>query len=211
MARLLGTWPDGSPEWHEARRWRVGGSEVGAICGWSKYATRDQVMADKLHPRPRETPAMRRGHYVEPAVLAYLSTELGVTIDAEASAATYTADEDERLAYNPDGITVDWGLLEAKSTSDRNTDDGWGRARTAIVPIGYQAQAQWGMGILGIDECWLGVLAGAHNSRPDLHFALYRIPFNPRAYTYMTTQAHRFLDELERARKDHHEDPTADR
>ncbi len=202
MPRVLGVWADGSPEWLEARRWRVGGSDIGAICGWSKYATRADILAAKLNPVDRQTPAMRRGHLVEPAILAHLEQDLGLTIDPEASAATYCADDEPRFIFNPDAITTSGVLLEAKSTSDRNADDGWGRARTELVPIGYQAQAQWGLGLLGLPECWLGVLAGAHNGRPDLHFATYRIRFNERVFAHMTKQAHRFLAELDAARKE---------
>ena len=206
MVRLLGTFAADSPEWYEARWDHVGGSEIAKICGWSKYGTRADLMADKLRREPRRTKSMQRGHYVESAVLAYLCDTLNVTVDPEASAATYCADDDDRFSYNPDGITTDWGLLEAKSTSDRSIDEGWGRARTDLVPIGYQAQTQWGMGILGIPEGWLGVLAGAHNGRPDLHFAAYRIRFNPKAFSYMKSRAARFLEDLAAARKGQHED-----
>ena len=195
MVTTLGPFEHGSPEWHEARRTRVGGSEIGAVCGWSPYETRDQVLARKAGGDTREpTRAMRRGAICEPAVLAHLCDTLGASIDAEATALTYV---DGRRLFNPDGITTDGRLLEAKTTSDRSEDAGWGRARTDLVPLGYAAQAQWGMGLLGLDECWLGVLAGAHNGAPNLHFATYRLTFNPQIFRHMTRRADQFLDELD--------------
>lgn len=198
-ATILGTWPDGSEQWHAAREGRVGGSEVGTICGWSPWESRAQLLHRKaglLAPRP-QTSAMQRGHLLEPAILAFLVDKHGLVIDTEASAATYAHTEHDRWLYNPDAIAGE-ALLEAKSTSQRSEDDGWGRAGTDKVPTHYGAQIMWGMGILGLDVCHLGVLSGAGNDgRPNLAFASYTVRFNRRAFDYIAEQVELFLDDLD--------------
>jgi predicted phage-related endonuclease len=64
--RLLGYFPQDSDEWHAARATRIGASEIGAICGWSPWQTRADVMARKLGQTERtpQTKAQQRGHLV---------------------------------------------------------------------------------------------------------------------------------------------------
>ena len=74
---ILGTWTPNTPEWREARRWRVGGSEIGPICGWSHYSnvTRETIMAEKLNgSHVEETPAMLRGNLLEPGIVRWLES-----------------------------------------------------------------------------------------------------------------------------------------
>ena len=68
--RLLGTYVPGSPEWHAARRWRIGGSEIAQVMGWSRFGSRDDLLAAKLNPVDKPpSRAMLRGTLLEPAVL----------------------------------------------------------------------------------------------------------------------------------------------
>lgn len=195
---ILGTWESGSAEWLAARDGRIGGSDVGAICGWSPFASRDDLLARKagLADGPAQSAAMMRGTLLEPAILTWLCHRHDLTLDPAASAATYTWLDDQRLIYNPDGITTNGTLLEAKTTGDRSEDHGWGRAGTDNVPLHYKAQCQWGMGILGLDTCHLGVLAGGINGRPSLAFATYTLRFDPGLFATIRTRVAAFLDDL---------------
>ncbi|SKF62097.1 Uncharacterised protein [Mycobacteroides abscessus subsp. abscessus] len=66
------------------------------------------------------------------------------------------------------------------------------------MPLHYAAQTTWGMGILGLDVCHLGVLSGAGNDgRPNLAFASYTVRFNARAFDYIAAEVDRFLDDLD--------------
>lgn len=201
MARHLGHWPDGSPEWHEARRTRIGGSDIATVCGWSPYETANQLLARKLGLAPEKpySKAMHRGHILEPAIAAWLADVHGLSADPALNG-TYVDDDHDGFAYNPDGITSDGILLEFKTTSDRSRDNGWNRAGTDQIPLHYQAQVTWGMGLLGIRECVLAVLAGAVNGRPDLHFQRYKITFHQGAYDHMVAKATEFHQ-----RMTHHE------
>jgi predicted phage-related endonuclease len=77
--RLLGYFPADSDEWHAARATRVGASEIGAICGWSPWQTRADVMARKLSgERGPQTKAQARGHYLEEPVAEWFCDETGI-------------------------------------------------------------------------------------------------------------------------------------
>lgn len=195
---VLGTWESGSAEWLAARDGRIGGSDVGAICGWSPFATREDLLARKagLADPPKESAAMMRGTLLEPAILTWLCRRHGLTLDPVPSAATHFHPDDQRLIYNPDGITTCGTLLEAKTTGDRSEDHGWGRAGTDNVPLHYKAQVQWGMGIIGLTTCHLGVLAGGINGRPSLAFATYTIHWDPDLFATIHTRVAAFLDDL---------------
>jgi len=199
---ILATYEPHSPEWFAARRWRVGGSEIGAVCGWSPYQTRDELLAAKISGEQGPTSAaMERGTFLEAGVLALACHREGLTLDPAASAATYVHDEHPWALFNPDGIAVDGVLVEAKTTADRANDRGWGRAGNGSIPAHYEAQVQWGLGILGLDRCLLAVLHGATNGRPDLDVARYRITANPAAFAFLLRRGAAFLEDLNQAKE----------
>ena len=203
MARLLGRYVPNSTEWHELRRWRIGGSEIGAVCGLSPWQTPDQLMAAKLtKARQPVSNAMLRGTLLEPGVAAWAEAKYGLTIDHDLDG-TYVHDDHDYALYNPDGITGDGLLLECKTTSNRCAEQGWGRAGTDQVPLTYAAQVQWGLGVLGLDRAVLVVLAGAHEGRPNLAFARYIIRRDPDLFAALLDQAAAFITRLDSARKDH--------
>src|SRR5690606_40736197 len=64
--RLLGTWPDGSPEWHAARASRLGGSDMAAVLGRSPWVSPYRLWhlkAGKVVDGPASV-AQARGHYL---------------------------------------------------------------------------------------------------------------------------------------------------
>lgn len=194
----LGTYTPQSPEWYEARRWRIGASEVSVILGMSPWQeTSADLMARKLAGTHLDiTPAMMRGHLLEPAVLAWGVEKHGLAYDPALSAATYASTEHDWALANPDAITTDATLVEAKTTHNRNTEDGWGRAGTAAIPLAYACQVEWACGVIGLERWTLLVLAGGLNGRPTLDFAAYRGTHNPTRYARMVAAAARWHDQL---------------
>ena len=195
-ARLLGTWPDRSEQWLAARRGRIGGSDIGAVMGWSPYQTRDGLMAEKLglaEPKPTSK-AMERGIFLEDGVRRWLCAHEQVELDPERSNGTWVDADDDRIAYNADGVTTCGKLIEIKVPEYRDEEHGWGRAGTKSdkIPLHYKTQVMWGMGLFGLDECLVGVLSG----QPRFEFARYRLRFEPDIYQYLREQAGIFLDEL---------------
>ena len=209
-ARRLGVFADGSPEWHAARAGRIGGSDIGVVMGWSPFETRDDLLARKagqLEPLP-ETDAMRRGTWCEPAVIQFLCHKHKLMVDPQAIG-TWQHPELDWAIYNPDAVSRDNVLLEAKTTSDRTEAHGWGRAGTDEVPLTYLAQTIWGLGILGATECRLGVLQGAHEGKPNLSFSSYRIRFDAELFTDLLDAGQTFIDDLQALTKENTNDHRA--
>lgn len=204
-ATLAGSWPDHSPEWNAARAGRVGGSDIGAVIGVSPWQSRTDLLHRKaglLEPQ-KHTAAMSRGHALEPVIIDHLLAKLDDTLD-DAMSGTWVED---RFVYNPDGVTTHGVLLEAKTTSDRCREKGWGRAGTDHVPDTYLAQVTWGCGLLGIEEWHLCVLHGATNGRPDLGFAHYKGRLDIDLYAALRAEATRFITDLDQLVSIQEEDP----
>ena len=204
MPKLLGTFTPQSPEWHAERRWRLGGSEIAQVMGWSRFGSRDDLLAAKLTPTDRPaTKAQLRGTAMEPGVLLWGTLAKGYAYDEQASVATYLHDVYDWALYNPDALIVDGPLVEVKTTTDRATDKGWGRAGTDAVPLYYRAQTAWGMAVHDLPETRLLCLHGATNGRPDLDIAEYRIKRDRQLEIKLLTAGRAFAAELAAARKDH--------
>lgn len=199
---ILGTWPANSPEWLAARAGRIGGSSIAAVCGWSPFQSRDDLLAEMsgaAAPRA-ESKSMRRGTFLEDAIATWWAADHDAIFDPEASAATHVHEQHPWAIFNPDRVTTDGELLEVKTTHNRETEAGWGRAGTDRVPLVYAAQVQWGCGIGGWRRWHLTVLHGATNGRPDLQRADYRGEFQPDHFAFMLRKAGRFIDELNEIR-----------
>ena len=198
----LGRWPSRSPEWHAARRWRIGGSEIAQIMGWSRWGTRADLLAAKLAEPVDKPPtdAQLRGTLLEPAVLAWGVARYGYQY-ADGSDATYVHRAFPWCLYNPDSITTDGLLIECKTATDRSEDNGWGRAGTDRIPAAYKAQVAWGMAVLDLPEAHVLVLAGAHNGRPNLHFQRYIIRRDRAFENRLLTAGLAFYRELTAARE----------
>ena len=208
---MLGTYTPGSPEWHAERRWRIGGSEIGQVMGWSRWGTRADLLAAKLADpvdKP-QTEAQLRGTLLEPAVLAWGAARYGYQY-ADGSDATYVHRAFPWALYNPDSIAdSDSGervLIECKTVTDRSEDNGWGRAGTDRIPAAYKAQVAHGMAVLDLNEAHVLVLAGAHSGRPDLHFSRYVVKRDRAFGNRLLTAGLAFIRELHQLRDERNRD-----
>ena len=198
-AILLGTWPDGSPEWHAARQDRIGGSEVGTLMGWSPFETRAELRDRKLglvEPKAT-TPTMARGHYLEQGVADWVADQTGAVYGPALSSGTFVHPDHDWALANPDKVLVGGReLLEIKTSSEQTPDHGWGRAGTDQIPLHYAAQVTWYLGILGATTCHVAVLFGK-----PFGFRKYRVRFDRSAFNYLLEQASIFRAELDAARQ----------
>jgi len=197
---VLGAYVPQSPSWYEARRWRIGASEIGVVLGYSPYQTADGLMAAKLAgTQIPDTPAMLRGRALEESAVPWAAVkwpDQGWEFDPNRSAATYVHGEYDWALANPDYVLTDDTLIEVKTTHDRATEDGWGKAGSDVIPLSYACQIQWACGVIGLDSWRLLVIHGATNGRPDLDIARYKGAANPRQFAAMAARAARWHDQL---------------
>lgn len=153
----------GTKEWHALRRTGVGGSEIGALMGLSKWAAPMDVWLDKLgHVSTRKaTLPMRQGQAMEPLTLEELEYHLGMNV-IPCAPFSMQAKDHPLIRFNADGIVVFddsargdvplhvVGGAEAKWTSN---PEGWGESGGNEYPADYYLQCQHGMAATGL-ETW---------------------------------------------------------
>lgn len=178
--------------WHAARAGRVGGSELGSIIGHG-YISRDELLQEKIGGSSREpSVAMRRGHYAEPYLRAWLAGEKGIELD-DSRYGTYHGDD--YAVINPDGISTEGVLVEMKC--HRRRDD-FGRAGTDRVPAKHLAQVTWACGWLGLDRWVLAVHATKPGlDWPDFDDALYKGRFRLDFFRFLQREARLFWDDMQ--------------
>lgn len=166
-ATCLGYYESGSPEWHELRNepGAVGGSDIGAIMGWSnwesaisKWAKKTGKIEDSFTPSHR----MRFGTKFEDPILEIFQEdhpELEVL-----KTGTWAWDNQPLNRANPDAIAIDENgeliLLEVKFSADNMKE----------IPLSYRAQMMFYLGILNIKRGILVACAGGNFEELPLEF-----------------------------------------
>lgn len=155
-AKLLGTFPAGSLEWHEARAEGIGGSEIGTILGLNPWESAYSLWAKKsgLIPYGQTSNfAMRLGQVLEAPILqlwAEQNPEWEIF-----STGTYEDQDQPYLHANPDALakhrqTGEWIIIEVK-TSRNYWDE---------LPPQYEAQVQHYLSVMNLDKAKLIGLVG---------------------------------------------------
>lgn len=155
----------GTPEWLEARRRGIGGSDAAAVVGLSPWRTALEVYLDKIgQGESSESPEMRRGTLLEPVVRQMYADETGRTVHTPTSMFT-----NPRLPFalaNLDGLASGEILLECKTSRLRT---GWGEPGTAEIPLVYLCQVQHCLMVAELPRADVAVLFG------DFEFAIYPV------------------------------------
>lgn len=140
-----------SDKWHAERRLGIGGSDVGAIFGLSKFATPYDIYLEKIgEGEPKdETWDIMRGNALEPAIRQWYSNQTGRTVLLPTK--SVVSDKYPFMRVNPDGIIQDEErALEIKAP--RFMRD-WGAENTDELPEIYLLQAQHTMFVLNKPVC----------------------------------------------------------
>lgn len=178
-----------SPEWNA----RITASKVAAILGVSPWESPRSVwhtMRGDVQ-RPEVNESMSRGHYLEPAILAWWRDQhpefLGVLdIQPSYTLGDWAAATPDALAVNPDDTTRNV-LVEAKSAA---YDDDWGDPGTDAIPDYYLVQCQWQMHVSGIHRCYVPVLTSR------LRFLEYVVDYDAETGPLLEQRMREFYDSL---------------
>jgi putative phage-type endonuclease len=181
----------GSAEWMKY----MSASKVAAIMGHSDYDSWFSLwhkMNGTIAPDP-ETDEHRRGHYLEPACLAWFHdqhpgwkfTPTGMWVHPDHEWASATPDE---IGWTPDGQVI----IEAKSS---NLDYEWGEPGTDQIPPGYNDQVQWQMFCTGMRRAYLPVITNG------LRFVEYVVDYDPGYVGEMLAVAIEFMATLKAGQK----------
>jgi predicted phage-related endonuclease len=157
-AELLGVFESGSEDWHAARSGHVvTGSTIGAVMGcnpWESPVTRFYKAAGRISDTVEPNVSMRIGSLIEQPLLDLFQEqhpELTVY-----KTGTWVSKANPAFLANPDAIFVDAdgvpGIIEVKFARSY-----WSEG----VPLHYQMQLNWYLGLLGFKHGRFVALAGS--------------------------------------------------
>jgi len=186
----------GSPEWNR----RITASKVAAILGVSPWDSPRSCWHEMRGdvPRPESSQVMKRGHYLEPAILAWWRDQhdikgVSVPFDGEwweqwNPQPVYELED--WAAATPDALAFIDGLpalVEAKSAA---YDDDWGDPGTDVIPAYYLCQVYWQMHVSGVHRCYVPIIG------PRLKFAEYVVDYDPAIGADLEQRMRAFYDSL---------------
>jgi len=167
-------------EWLQARRAGLGGSDMGAILGLSKFKTPVDVWMEKTgrSESSTETLQMRFGNYAEEFVAREYCAKTGHAVQRCTSMLRHP---DAPILGNVDRLVVPAGAKIASHKSEIRTDLGlecktasafsamdateWGEEGTDLVPPSYLVQCTTYMALTGCNAWDLAVLFGNQEVR----------------------------------------------
>lgn len=144
--------------WLAARRSGIGGSDAATVAGLNPYSSRYELYLDKTGQLPEKpkTSAMDWGHRLEPVIARWFTDETGLEVRDAGLLAHY---DREWQLVTPDRLVVDGGILEMKSTNDRQAklwDDDQ-------VPDAAELQCQHCLAVTGRSHAWVAVLVNGRD------------------------------------------------
>lgn len=176
--------PTTHEEWLKMREEGIGASEVAAILGLSPWETPFSLWLKKTHqvPPTEETDAMRRGHYLEDAVVQWWMHETGEqVIKASAADIIYVHPEFPYMRVTPDRIVKGRKkLLEVKSTAINMGD---------TIPDYYLAQVMYQMYVTGIHNAELIYIQGG------LTFGRFIVDYDEEFANFIASEVTAFWEE----------------
>lgn len=176
-------------QWLEQRRTGIGGSDIAAILGLSRYKTPLQVWREKRGEviDDADNAAMRWGRYLEPVVRQAYADETGREVLLPSGILRHPTRP--FMVASLDGFTEDRRVFEAKTA---RTAEGWGEAGSDQVPQAYLLQVQWYMAITGFAVADVAALIGGSD------FRVYPIEADAELHELMIDAAAEFWRSVER-------------
>lgn len=177
----------------EARRTGIGGSDVAAILGLSKWSSPLQVYQDKrgeIEPAP-DNDAMRWGRYLEPVVRQAYADETGREVRTLPELVRHPTHD--FMIANLDGFVMpEHGprrIFEAKTA---RTGDGWGEPGSDDIPQPYLLQVQHYMEVTGFEVADVAVLIAGSD------FRIYEVPVDRELTAMLVEAEHEFWQRVRR-------------
>lgn len=148
-------------EWLEWRRGGIGGSDIGALLGLSRYQSPWSLWAEKcgLLPSREESERLWIGREFEPVLAKLVEKHTGLYVTGEQTWCSHT--DEPWMRCTVDGFLADAAELKGADLdsvlglAEFKTDARYGWTE---VPHHIQAQCQWQMAVTGLPMVVLGVL-----------------------------------------------------
>lgn len=156
-------------DWLKKRKTYLGGSDIAAILGQSKFATAVDVYLSKKSDsiEQKSNPAIEWGHYLEDAVARAYSDKTGLRVEKHDGLIIhpdypFIAGNIDRWAYDENNKQH---ILECKTSGFMRRND-WGKEElTDDIPLYYVVQVAWYSMLTGVDKVDIAVLIGGQDFR----------------------------------------------
>jgi putative phage-type endonuclease len=173
----------------------IGGSDIGAILGLSKYQSALDVWMEKTGKEIKSLDSLplRFGSFAEEFVASEYARHTGLELIHDKSIYlhsqyTFMSAHIDRFVHG-DGIAMaPTKILECKTANPFAQSD-WGDVGSDQVPMSYLCQCAWYQAITGIDEADLAVLFG------NSDFRIYQIQRDKELEELLLDKATTFWDE----------------
>lgn len=149
----------------------IGGSDIGAILGLSRFKTPLEVWMEKTGKEDGKADSLplRFGSFAESFVASEYSRATGFELLHDESTHihphhAFISAHIDRFVLSNDQDKSPTRILECKTASPFTSSD-WGEAGSDKVPMSYLCQCVWYMAITGIEQCDLAVLFGNSDFR----------------------------------------------
>jgi putative phage-type endonuclease len=149
----------------------IGGSDIGAILGLSRFKTPLEVWMEKTGKQTKKADSLplRFGSFAEEFVASEYSRATGYELLHDESIYihpqhSYMSAHIDRFALGDEDGLPPSRILECKTANPFSSGD-WGEAGSDQVPMSYLCQCIWYMAITGIDITDLAVLFGNSDFR----------------------------------------------
>lgn len=155
--RLVNTKDLSHDEWLEWRKKGIGGSDVAALLGMSRYKSPLSVYLDKIGELPplEDNPKMEAGRKLEPIIADWFAEQTGYKVWRQNSVFQHK-EHDFMLANIDRWLPGQNAGLECKNTSEYARDD-WSGTQ---APTEYVLQCNHYMAVTGADRWFIAVLIG---------------------------------------------------
>lgn len=181
-------------DWLQQRRTGVGGSDVAAILGLSKYKTPLQVYQEKrgeIAPQA-DNDAMRWGRYLEPVVRQAYADETGREVRVLDELVRHPLYE--HMIANLDGFVIpEAGTRRVFEAKTARTADGWGEPGSDQIPQQYLLQVQHYLAVTGFAVADVAVLIGGSD------FRIYEVPEDVELHEMLFDAEAEFWGRVQRA------------
>lgn len=162
------TFAPGSPAWMKL----ITASKVASIMGVSNFES-PAILWHRMTgtlPPDAENDQMRRGHYLEPAILQWFFDKHPEMTRGPSE--IYFHETNKDFAATPDAVArVGEQRHPIEAKSDHDGDD-WGTPGTDEIPIKYVAQCTWALHVMGLQRAYLPMIG------PFLRFEEYVVDYS---------------------------------
>jgi putative phage-type endonuclease len=176
-------------DWYQARRRGIGGSDIAAIMGLSRYKTPLQVYQEKIGeagPIP-DNWRMLVGRTLEPAIRQFYADATGHTVLVPES--VITCPQYPFLLANLDGYTDEPRVVEIKTAGNGRE---WGEPGSSDIPTEYMCQVQHYMIVTGYEVA--DVVASISNREP----VIYTVEADRELQEMMVDEAAAFWEQVQK-------------